>query len=428
MIACWFIVSRSKDACKRETINQVFMEPSMTTLTFREPPVHVERVHISRSRREGFFRVMFAWLWRILAGVFLCFNVFIVNYVTSIAVFGWLQRWMQTRVLKGWWKQSGWPQRGSFADFCATLGDQAPSPRPRWFWKERSARSWTILTPLHSLGVNFQRGLQGLLATYLLTGWGCLLMLYSWDFGWVNSFNKGYEQWWVGIASGWLGLLLFIVSMFYVPMALVHQAATGEFRAFFQFRFIRKLIYARLTAYLGLAMLFGLCSIVFEVMRMFVVSEDFPGNNRAIAAAEGMTLLRYYYLAWTVPFFLSLLLLRGAAAAIYRSAVLKALGQQTVKMDELHPTLALWLERLQIVPEPAPPPGPVARIVRTTLRWNYRRLLNVALFLVWFGFITRFYAGYFFHSSDALGFLNHPHIHLPCIDYTPIHLAMGRDE
>jgi hypothetical protein len=382
----------------------------------------------ARRRRPGFLASLAGFLWRAAVGVFMCFNLFALNYLTSVFAFGWLQRWTQMRVLKGWWKRSRLRDAISFAEFCEQLGPTAPSPAPRWFWKERQLTCPALFTPVHSLWLNLKKGLQGLFAVYCLTLVPCLLMLYSWDFGWLNSFHKGYEQWWVGIAAGWLGLFLFILALFYVPLALVHQAATGEFRAFFQLRVIRKLIQARLTACLGLAFLFGFFSIVFEAMRLFLISENFPGNDRSISAAEGLVYLRYYFLAWTVPFFLSLLVLRGAAAAIYRSAWLKALRLGRLNPADLHPTLAGWLDHLDLMPRPAPRGGPVGRAVKGTFGFSYRLVATVLLFALWFGFLTRFYTGYFFNSTDALGFLNHPLVQLPCIDYTPIHLAMGREQ
>lgn len=383
---------------------------------------------VGRPRQRGFFGWSLAWLWRIAVGVALCFNFFVLNYLTSIAVFGWLQRWSQSRVLKGWWKRSRWREQGSFEDFCAQLGQNAPQPRPRWFWRERGTAAAALLTPIHSLLLNFKQGIQALFGVYTLTLVPCLLMLYSWDFGWLNSFHKGYEQWWVGIAAGWIGLFAFIIAMFYVPMALAHQAAAGEFRAFFQFRLIRRLILARLTAYLGLAFLYGFISIIFEAMRLFLLSEQFPGNDRSIDAVQGLHYLRLYFLAWTVPFFLSLLLLRGVGAAVYRSAVLKALRQDRIQRDDLPANIVHWLDVLEIMPAADPRRSRFARTVRGTARFTYRRVATLLMFLLWFGFIARFYVGYFLISTDALGFMNHPLVQLPCIDYTPIHLAMGRNE
>jgi hypothetical protein len=275
--------------------------------------------------------------------------------------------------------------------------------------------------PWHSFWVNLKVGVQGLFCTYLATGWGCLIMLMSWEFGWLNSFHKGYEQAFTGILTGLFGILLFILAMFYVPMAQVHQAATGEARSFFHFRFVWRLIQTRPTAYLGLAALTALASLILEVMRLIPVSEDFLGNVAA-TDAEGLKILTYYYLGCALGLFVILLFLRWLATVIYRSAVLKALRQGRVTRDELHPVLANWLDRLEMMPIPlATIPG-LGQAVRVTTRWSYRRFVYVFLFLIWFLYVARFYTGYFLAADGIMGFLNHPLVQFPCFDYVPAHL------
>ena len=43
--------------------------------------------------------VLLDWAWRIVVGAFFCMNIF-----TSVLVTGWTNRWIQARVLRGWWK------------------------------------------------------------------------------------------------------------------------------------------------------------------------------------------------------------------------------------------------------------------------------------------------------------------------------------
>ncbi|MCI0642610.1 MAG: hypothetical protein L0Y72_17975 [Gemmataceae bacterium] len=59
------------------------------------------------------------------------------------------------------------------------------------------------------------------------------------------------------------------------------------------------------------------------------------------------------------------------------------------------------------------------------MRWSYRRILTVALFIVWFVYLIRFYGGVFAAYHPFVPFLNHPLVHMPCIDYTPTHLVNG---
>lgn len=169
---------------------------------------------------------LLGWSWRVVAGTFLCFNAYLLSYLTSIVVVGWLTRWVRGRVLYGWWKQSPLRQRVSFEEFAAAQGGDV-ARRPRWLLPEKA---WT--TP--ALWLNFRTGFLLLLCIYLVLGWGCVLLEFGWEYRWNNSFAKGYEQALIGPLVSVTGLLLFIAALFYVPMAQVHVAASGDCRAFFR--------------------------------------------------------------------------------------------------------------------------------------------------------------------------------------------------
>jgi hypothetical protein len=412
----------------------------------------------------------FAWLWRIGFGGLFCFS-----YFTSILVVGWHYRWMQGKVFYSWWKQSPQRQRGSFEDFCVSLGHDAPVRRPRWFLKERlqatlrrpardgqapsGARLFVraLKLPFGSLWRNFRFGVLGLLATFLLTGPGCLLMLFGWEFGWLVSFNKVYEQAFIGLAVSWVGILLFIAAMFYVPMAQVHQAVTSDFRAFFDFRFVWRLIQARLTAYLGLAAVTALIGLLFvEVLKtapgffynnpvleahmdtyaeLKALSELSPeaaaeeGVDTGAAAAQAEThrqailqALNQFLLAGCFGLFLALLFIRRIAAAVYGSAVIKVIERGRVTRSDLHPTLVRWFEALglNLIPT-ADVPGFVYA-VRWSGAWVYRKFAYTLLAVIWFLFVAKTYVGEFFNYHPVAGFANHALIQLPCFDYVPEHL------
>jgi hypothetical protein len=387
------------------------------------------------------------WIWRLAAGAAMCFNTFILSYFTSLLAVGWTYRWMQAVVLRGWWKQSPKRHDGSFRDFCDSLGHDGPVPRPRWFLRERIVafmqrpgpggqpasglrlfgRALTV--PWYSLWLNFKTGLAGVFCTFLLTGWGCLLMVFGWEFGWFNSINRYYEQSLVGPGSFLLGLLLFILAMFYVPMAQAHQAATGQARAFFEFRFIRRLVRARLTPYVGLAMLTGLASLILSIVVLQTVGENFIANDRTLSAEEGLTTFRQYLALWTLLLLFPLYLgLRWLAAVIYRSAVLKALRQGKITRAELNPVLAGWMDRMELKVVPRAETVGLGWYARLTTRFAYRRVLFTVLFFVWLVFATRMLVHHFFRSHPVVGYLNQPMIQLPCFDFIPEHLYLGRNE
>ena len=174
-----------------------------------EPIAERPERHPGRPSGPGAMRrivsALFGWLWRLTIGTLFC-----MNWLTSVLVLGWLYRWVQGRVLYGWWKRSRLSEQGSFESFRDTLDPDAPVKRPRWFLREQFTRqsfraellaptadgepplwpriAWrAVLSPWRSLWLNFKIGVQALLCIFLLTGCGCLFMTFSWEFGWLNS-------------------------------------------------------------------------------------------------------------------------------------------------------------------------------------------------------------------------------------------------
>jgi len=426
--------------------------PILDAVSVQEPAVVRRALGRQRLRRRGpvarFLLGLLGWGWVLLIGTLFCGPLVLgtlsfLNYFLALVALGWLTRWTQGRVLYGWWKRSPRRSEQTFTDFRATLGPDAPVPRPRWFFREdfridsirveisrptldgeppgflRWMRS-AVGSPFRSLGLNFQLGLQTLAGTCLLMGWGCLAMTFSWEFGWLNSFHKGYELAFFGPSLGIFGILLFALAMLYVPMAQVHHAATGDLRAFFDFRFICRLILARLTAYTLLALAFLGLGIILEVLKTAPVGFDdhidFWTNATDL---QLLLLLRRYYFGCAAALFVSLLLTRGLAAAVYRSAVLKVLRRGRVRRAELHPVLAGWLEQLgNLSPVQARAQG-FAGFLRRLARKNYRRLLYVVLLLTWIVFAAKVYVGEFFNYHPMAGFLNHPLLQLPSYNYIP---------
>lgn len=397
-------------------------------------PVETPSANAVPPRRP--FKSRLGWGWRLAIGVLCGMSTF-----TAIFLVGWLNRLVQGRVLRAWWKES--PLQGTFEEFTATLGPDAPTCRPRWILRENFDRQairaeigrptpdgdppgWIrqlyriLRAPFAGLFENFRLGVLTILATFLLAGWGTILMTFSWEFGWLNSFTKGYEVAFVGPMTGIAGLLLFTFAMLYVPMAQIHMAVTGDFRAFFEFRFVWRLIRARLLPYLLLAVLFlgfGLVQEALKTAPYFL--EQFVDSWNNASDALLLQKLRTYYLWSSAWLLLALLVTRLLAARIYRSAVLKVIRLGRVEPGMLHPRLSHWLTRLQIYPQPLEPRGPVVRFARANGRWIYRRLLFPLLFLVWLAFGVKTYIGEFLHYHPYVGFLNQPLVMVPCVNYTP---------
>jgi len=393
----------------------------------------------------------FGWVWRVAVGSVLCTNLFF-----SIFVVGWLYRWMQWRALRVWWRRSRAARDGSFEDFCNSLGVDAPVARPRWFLRdhfswgriqaELKAPTWdgeppgflrvaarALIVPVRSLWLNFGRGLAGLFCTYSLTCWGALLMTSFWEFGWLNSFHKGYELSWAGPTFSLVGILLFVAAMFYVPMAQVHQAVIGDMRAFYDFRFVWQLIRARLTAYVLYAGLFLGIALVLEILKaapLFAPACNLSGDPTPAELQACLHYLQGYYLACGFLLFLALLLTRRVIVLIYCSAVLKVLRRGRVRPEDLHPKLGRWLDRMGVLPAVEPHSEGLTLAARRFGRNAYRAVLWSALFLIWLAFFgPKVYVGEFLNYHPVVGFMNHPLIQFPAYDYIPAqHFAPPADQ
>jgi hypothetical protein len=412
----------------------------------------VKPVKKSTGKFRALVRGSFGWSWRWLIGAIFCMNPlnaipgfgWFIGLVTSTLVMGWTYRWMQGRVIRNWWKKSRFAREGRFADYLASVGPDAPVARPRWFLRERIGATLhkpsrggrppsdlrvllrCLTIPWYSLWKNFKTGFLALFCMYLITGWGCLLMYFGWIYGWHNSFHKVYEEAGVGIGISLLGYLLLILALFYVPMAQVHQAVTGEVRAFFQFRFVWRLIQARATAYCWLAAVIALLSVPLELLKIGAAGF---GNDESLSDTQVLHNLQLYLFWSSVFLFAALLLARRLAARVYASAVLGVLRQGWVTRAELNPKLAAWLDRLEIFPVPlAATTGP-ERVAMSFIRWCYRvGGIYVVMFFIWLLFVAKVYVGEFFNYHPVAGFTNHELIQFPTFDLVPEHLRQSADK
>jgi hypothetical protein len=382
------------------------------------------------------FRALGGWCWRLLVGGLLC-----TSYPGSIVATGWTYRWMQALVLRGWWRQSrfrgigfqscqpesrqDWnpiprgARHGSFEEFCAALGPDAPVPHPRWFAEDRPAagtvaRGIRVLAlPVAALWRNFRTGVTALACTYAVTAPGCLLLVAAWELGWLNAFQPGRSPAPPVALVALAGSLLFCAAMCYVPMAQAHQAATGDWRAFFDHRFVGRLIEARLPAYVGLTALLVLASLGLEALRTWT-----PGmaNGSALEDAGDLeaasALRRYLLVCCLLALFPALVVVRGAAAVVYRSAVLEALRRGLVTRGDLHPTLAGWLDRLDL------PIAAAARPERPRRRGGRAGLYGL-LFGLWLVLVAGVHAAELLNYHPIVGLMNRVLVQFPCFDCTP---------
>jgi hypothetical protein len=346
---------------------------------------------------------------------------------------------------------AGWTcrlvQRNALAHWAKRLGQPPPHPRrlPRWVAAEDFRGQLSAATTggfrngvrhffgafLGSLGANLKTGFLVVVNSMVLTLPGGLLMLFSWHAGWDNSFNKGYEQFWVGPVTGWLGILLFITAMTYVPIAQARQAITGTAKSFFDYRAVRDVIRRRPVSCLLLIAAYTLAGAVFMVASTALM---FIGNGweglEAMTAAEITGFLNGYYFGWAflfiVPAFVGLKLIAGR---IYAGAACDAVSDGSWEKDTLPPAEAAALAAAPVRPAPPGRPGLLGAGL-ATFGFLGRCMLRIGTFLLLLVFSFELYVAQFLNHQPAARWLRHPMVQLPWFHHVPGHLKeqAGPDE
>ncbi len=289
--------------------------------------------------------------------------------VTAIIVLGWLTRRMTARIHDRWGQ---------------------PLPHPGWIMGQGGIASRL----LGGLAANIRSGVLTLAGLFVWTAPFTVLWLGSWWAGWENSFNKGYEQAWVGPMVGLTGVAIASLILSHLPMALAHAAAEQRFGAFFELRRIRSVtksagwrgLWIALTSVIFALPLFGA-----RALPVFI--EDIvPGFADMTADAQlnvaNITALLVAF--WT---FFALAWLRAMAARAYaRSAPSAARGRDADLWDGMRAAdvphgRSHWMRPL----------GPV---------WF------VLMAITWFGLTAQIFVGQFMNHDWAL-WITHPFFLLP---------------
>lgn len=377
-----------------------------------------------RLFRARFWKVT-VFAWKYVAGMACC-----QFFLGSILIVGWTYRLMQRVVYKRWWQRSDLRSNGvTFQQFLADdPATQAHRHWPNWVVEQNffeAVRRRPLKALVHSLWLNFRVGIQGILNTWVLTIPGCALMLFSWYDGWNNSFNKGYEQAAVGPLTGLSGLFLFILAMLYVPMGQARQAATGNWRSFYQFRLVWRLVLRRWPACLGLAILYSAVCVPVTVFR--ILPESFPQMDKltpeflaTLTNAQIVADLNRYYFKVGALIFVAYVFLRLVAARIYATGLLSAVEQGVVQVDALAENERTQLQRLNLLRVRTTPPRHVLiRLVGKTVTWGFWGVATFAMVLVWFSFVAQLYIAQFMNYIPGIGWLNQPLVQLPLFHFIP---------
>ena len=361
------------------------------------------------------------------------------SMLLSIAVVGWANRFMQRTALKQWWLQSDLRRQGiSFSEFLAT--DTATRRHlhwPNWLLEQNfreSIRRQPESSPLArglfvtknvfaSLWNNLRLGIQTMFNVWVFTLPGCAMMAFGWYDGWQNSFNKGYETYYVGISISWIGIVSFIAAMFYVPMATARQASTGRWTAFYDFALVRQLIRRNRVACIALAGFYALASFPMMILLLLPFAyQNIPGM-RDYTDQQAVASIKTIYFCTTALILPLFILLRWLAARIYARALLRAVQSGAIAEDSLGELEWQAFHRLNLLAiQSSPARHPVVQVIG----WMGGRIagavMGFAAAFLWFLLVAQTYVATFLNYNGPFNFLNRPMVQLPWLKPIPARL------
>jgi hypothetical protein len=217
----------------------------------------------------------------------------------------------------------GWLTRRMAATIETRQGRTAPPPG----WVLGPPGQGRVVRALGGLGANVRAGFLTLMALFLYTAPFTLLWLGAWWAGWENSFNKGYEQAWVGPLVFLSGTAVGLVLIVHLPFALAHMAAEGRWSAVFEWRRIRA-VFAHAgwrAAWLSLATL-GLALPLFAARGLPGLAGNFAASLESLSAEDLARVTGQIDLATAAWAMAALLFLRHQAALAYARAAAEAAG------------------------------------------------------------------------------------------------------
>lgn len=358
-----------------------------------------------------------------------------MSAVLSIIAVGWAQRAAHREVVRTWWKKRPHRQRGeTFAQFAQSSGRTAElAGWPGWFSGDPGPGiqgDWTRLWErvVGGLLSNVRLGVQSAFNIAVFTLPGGLLWTFGWYTGWMNSFHKGYENYFVGIAVFTVGIVLYIAAMLYVPMAMARQASTANWKSFYDFKLVWTLIQRRWIGQLALAIL--ALGLAFPLSVLRTVPQFLPQMNPHLAdltATEQLRWIETYFLLSGLYGFPAFVLFRLASARLYAGALVDAVQRGVVVQEQLADREWETLHDLGLIHlRPIPSRHLLIRAVRWLGTRAGRVVAWVLTFIVWFLFVFNVMTTEFlsYHAAGR-GWWNHPLTQLPWFDYTPQRL---RDE
>ncbi len=229
--------------------------------------------------------------------------------VTAVIALGWLTR------------RQGHLARDRFG---------AAEEGPGWLLGPREAAgkpTGRFARALGGLAANIRAGLLALTALLVWTLPFTLLWLGAWWAGWENSFNKGYEQAFVGPSVFLLGAFVAALVLPALPLMLAHLATEDRLSAAFELRRLRGLVAQAGWRIPALTLLTALFAVPFFGARgLITTATDWAPWIEDLTPDEASALRGQIVLGLAVLAFLSTWTLRALAARTYATAAPLAAG------------------------------------------------------------------------------------------------------
>lgn len=196
---------------------------------------------------------------------------------------------------------------------------------PGWLLGPRE--SGRIARALGGFGANIRMGILSLIALLAWTLPFSLLWLGAWWAGWENSFNKGYEQAFVGPSVFLLGALLAALILPALPLMLAHLAVEDRLSAGFELRRIRSLIAQAGWRIPALAFLTALFALPFAGVRGLITTATQWAPQLEDMTPDEIAAVKFWIaLTLAAGAFLGLWVLRTLAARLYARSAPRAAG------------------------------------------------------------------------------------------------------
>jgi hypothetical protein len=379
-----------------------------------------------------------AVVWKIFLGVTFCQAPFL-----AVLVIGWVYRLMQRSALKQWWQLSS--TTDGYGPFNSGVLKHRTwnihATYPNWFVEQRfwatvpnetksretfrTKVTYGLKSLFVGLGKNAKAGIQGIFNIWVLTIIPCMLWNFGWYSGWIVSFNKGYENFSVGITLSFLGIFLFCVTMMYLPMAQARQAVSGEWKSFYDFRLVRTFVRQNGFSCMLLALGYSLISLPVTLFKFlpFTIDQINP-NVLTMTDSEFLAFLQSYFFWTSIVGFLGYVFLHRWAARIYARSVVACIQNGSVKIDELSAFERQAVKTLKL--DQVNEKTSQALLIQWAgllTRRAWRVAVTATVFVIWFSFVGQIYVSEFFNYHPVRGWMNQSLVQLPWFEYVPSHLT-----